>query len=64
MKAFYNNSFQGHWLVGTSAVVVAENEVEAAEKLEFELVEQGLKQRVSPNDMAEIDLSKSAVYIL
>lgn len=33
MKVFTSRDFKGHWPVGTAAVIVAENEQEAAELL-------------------------------
>jgi len=42
MKTYTNNSFTGHWPVGTAAVVRAQNADKAAEILNTELRSQGL----------------------
>ena len=48
---FTNNTFEGHWPVGTAAVVEADNCYAAAGLLEKELEKQGLKQKISHNSM-------------
>ncbi len=52
-KIYTNNSFLGHWPVGTSAVVIAENATEAAYLLNEELKKHNLKSNVPENHMEE-----------
>jgi hypothetical protein len=42
MKVFYSDDFPGHWPVGTSAVVVAEDEQQARHLISEELKNHGL----------------------
>jgi hypothetical protein len=64
MKVFYNNSFQGHWPVGTSAIIIAKNEQEAKIILENKLEVIGLKQEVSLGDLVEVKTNKELAIIL
>lgn len=62
MKVFTCTDFEGHWPVGTAAVVVASAEAEAQEELGRELLSRGL-----PGvgfSLKEIDLSVSGVFML
>lgn len=63
MKVFYNRTFYGHYPVGTSAVVVADDAAAAAELLEVELRYQGLAQRVYALDMFELEMKPQAVVL-
>lgn len=42
MKVYVSTDFEGHWPVGSAAVVVAENESDAATLLSAELLKHGL----------------------
>ncbi len=64
MKVFTNNSFKGHYPVGTAAVVVAETQEEAAMWLNNHLDTAGLCGDVKPEHMHEVELKRSAVHIL
>ena len=64
MKVFYNNSFIGHYPVGTSALVVAGNATEAAFYLEDSLLDHGLEQLIKPDDMLELSLERGTVLIV
>ena len=46
-----NTKFEGHWPVGTAAIVEADRREEAAYLLSRELAEQGLPQSVDVADM-------------
>lgn len=54
MKVYYNDSFHGHYPVGTAAVVKAETKEDAARILEVALGAAGLGQTVPPSDMIEV----------
>lgn len=64
MKVYYNNTFDGHYPVGTSAIVIAKDQVEAAEKLAARLRERGLKQSITWSRMIEVDTTGRQVIIL
>ena len=64
MNVYYNNSFTGHWPVGTAAVVVAPNNWMAAEILEEELKNQGLSQKIDPKAMVRLPTYRPSVTIL
>ena len=48
MKTFTCNTFNGHYPVGTAAIVTAKSAKDAAKKLEAVLVEHGLPQQIVP----------------
>lgn len=54
MNVYYNDSFRGHYPVGTAAVVKAETKEDAARILEVALEAAGLGQSVPPSDMIEV----------
>lgn len=64
MNVYINNSFTGHWPVGTAAVVVAQNSVMAAEMLEEELKKQDLSQKIDPKAMERLSTYRPSVTIL
>lgn len=64
MNVYTNNSFTGHWPVGTAAVVVAPNNVVAAELLEEELKNRGLPQKIDPKKMERMSTYRPLVVIL
>ena len=64
MKVFWNNSFAGHYPVGTSGIVVAESQHLAKEMLEVALGEIGLKQEVLLEEVVELSLLEPITLIL
>lgn len=54
MKIFYNKTFTGHYPVGTSAIVIADDSMIAAKLLSDELSKQGLSQAIEPASMVRI----------
>ena len=54
MKIFTNNTFEGHWPVGSAAVVSAASKKSAAKKLQHVLEKQGLHQEILAEDMIEL----------
>jgi len=63
MKIWVNNKFEGHWPVGTAAVVIAETEKDAAEYLSLFLRESGLPD-AEPEDMELMPFEDGEVRIL
>lgn len=64
LNIYYNTSFKGHYPVGTSALVVSENAVEAAKMLQGSLILHGLEQEVREEDMVQISPAHENVFIL
>jgi hypothetical protein len=64
MKVWTNNTFVGHWPVGTSAVVVAPDAETAARLLGAALAEEGLEQTINPATMIELPLDTVFVRVL
>ena len=60
---WYNNTFEGHWPVGTSAIVRAKTAEEAAEFLTDELVLNGLQQTVLPSDMVPFSKEEKVIIL-
>lgn len=56
--------FAGHWPVGSAAVVVAADEMEAAKYLEEALASRGLEQEVCPEWMDVVDSDERGAIIL
>jgi hypothetical protein len=65
MKIFTNTEFSGHWPVGTSALIVAED-VESAKKLLFKELEKiGLAgQKLDDSGFVEVDPSSPIAIVL
>jgi hypothetical protein len=63
VKVFYNREFRGHFPVGTSAVVVAYDAYDAAERLAAELRDIGLGQCVATSDMIELEMKPQVVVL-
>lgn len=63
MKIWTNNRFEGHYPVGTAAVVIAEDAESAAEYLTPLLVEQGLPAAIA-SDMEQMPFIDGQVSIL
>lgn len=64
MNIYACNNFEGYWAVGTSAVVVADNAIDAANFLNTELIAKGLPGEVEPSDMMQIDETKEGNVII
>ena len=64
MKIYTCNNFTGHWPVGTAAVVVAANPIEASILLNKELVKGRLDGDATPDDMWELSADTEKVRIL
>jgi hypothetical protein len=64
MKVFKITGFDGHWPVGTAAVVVAKDTYQAAKILQASLEESGLKRDISEESLIEIDTGLMSVHIL
>lgn len=64
LKAYYNTDFIGQYPVPVAAVVIADSKLTAARKLKGALAKIHLEQKVSPEKMIKIDLSKSQVIML
>jgi hypothetical protein len=64
MTVWLNTDFQGHWPVGTSAVIVADNKQQAAELLEKELERIGLSQKVDWQTMKELCTTSPGALVL
>lgn len=58
------NQFTGYWPVGTAAVVVAESQSHAAELLNAQLLDMGLKGDATANTMALVMQASPQVVIL
>lgn len=64
MRVFTCTNFEGTWPVGTAAVVVAEDESEAAKTLGLELAQTGCGTHWQDLVMTEVDLTEQRAYVL
>lgn len=64
MRVFTCTGFEGHWPVGTSAVVVANTVGHASLLLSDALKLQGLKQEITIEQLVELDTSVAAAIVL
>ena len=64
MKVWLNNEFQGHYPVGTAAVVAAESAEEAAELLNSALLSIGLSASATATQFEELNTLTQNVIIL
>ena len=64
LRVWTAKGFEGHWPVGTAAVVVARDAEQAAELLEAELAEHGVPQKVDPASLVELGLSLPKAVVL
>ena len=66
MNVYTNTTFEGHWPVGTAAVIVAKTAKQAAEQLNNKLEARGLLQEVpvKADEMFLISTRSPSVYIL
>lgn len=65
MKVYTVTNHSIHWPVGGASVVVAENEQEATELLDTQLMNEGLvPSDGNPYTLEELDISKAQAIIL
>jgi hypothetical protein len=66
MKVYTCTAFKGHYPVGTSAIVVAENRSHAAHLLTLQIIANSLPEQMplSFEDMVEVDLTICGATIL
>lgn len=64
MNVYTNNRFEGHYPVGTAAVVVAETPEKAAEALNNRLADMGLPRSAEPGDMVFLSTTFESATIL
>ena len=64
MRVFTCNNFEGHFPVGTAAVIVADNVVDAMRALNTGLKGIGLPDDVKVGDLVEVDTDVPSVDIL
>jgi hypothetical protein len=63
LKVFYCTDFEGHYPIGTAAVMVAENKEQAKLLLENSLKDD-LPQVIEVNDIHEMDLNNQGCNVL
>lgn len=56
--------FRGFWPVGTAAVVVAFDEIDAAIYLEIELGKIGISQGIRPEQMHKLKMEERTIEVL
>ena len=59
-----NTEFEGHYPVGTAAVVVADTAAQASEMLNSALVAQGLEPTATPEQFVKLPTNSPKVVIL
>jgi hypothetical protein len=64
MNVFYCNDFDGHWPVGTAAVIVADSPEDAAKQLERRLEAIGLTQVVRAKQMKPVDTGAPVCIVI
>ena len=64
MKVFTNVAFEGHYPVGTAAVVIANDKHDAARVLRSALSNAGLSTGVDAGDMIEVNTENEHAVIL
>jgi hypothetical protein len=64
MKVFTCTGFEGHYPVGTAAVVVEETAVEAAYELNTFLMQSGLPGGVTAEHMREVPMERGFTHVL
>lgn len=64
MKVWTITGFDGHYPVGTAAVVVAETAEQAAAELNRELLERGLSGNVAPSTLRKLDTRTLGAVVL
>ncbi len=65
MRVFYATGFEGHWPVGTSAVIVARDKDEAYVLLNNKLIGIGLPQSKDHDfTMEEVETDRTSVVVL
>ncbi len=64
MKVYTCTTFEGHYPVGSAAVIVAESEEQARELLDAELKRHGLKHSTPDDALELLDTSRSQAIVL
>ena len=64
MKVWTHTGFKGIWPVGTAAVVVAKDRLEAASVLEAELADINMSQTIDPTAFEEVNTKVPGAIIL
>lgn len=64
MKVWTNNKFNGHWPVGTAAVVVADTAERAAEILNDDLGKRGLDRSATAEQFERLSVTQECVRVL
>lgn len=64
MKVFTCKSFEGHWPVGTAAVIVALTVEDAVALLSDAVAQHGLKQKIEPEQLVELDITQQHAVVL
>lgn len=64
MKVFTSTAFEGHWPVGTAAVIFAETIEDACQLLATAVAQCGLKQEIRPTMLVEVDPTVPAAIVL
>jgi hypothetical protein len=64
VKVWTIKGFEGHWPVGTAAVVVAETAADAARELNRELQAIGLSGNVQPHELRALDTTSPGAVVL
>lgn len=64
MKVWTNTKFQGHWPVGTAAVVVADTAEQAAELLNNALICRGLGRTAIAADFEKLPTNRPIAVVL
>ncbi|MDE2105955.1 MAG: hypothetical protein KGL39_52520 [Patescibacteria group bacterium] len=65
MKTFYHKSFTGHYPIGVSAIIVAENAKEATELLNLTLKQDhALNGDAAEGDLVEVDTTRQQAIVI
>ena len=64
MKVWTNTKFQGHYPIGTAAVVVAESEQMASAVLNQKLLSHGLKASAAPEQFERLPTTHTLAVVL
>jgi len=63
MKIWTNNQFEGHYPVGTAAIVIAESKIKAKKYLDAQLKKEGLPE-CEAEDFEELKSEDGTIRIL
>ena len=64
MNVYTCNEFEGHWPVGTAAIVVANDKRQAVRLLKAELKKSGLEQEISAKKLHLVSTVTPTVIVL